>query len=72
MFAMVDWRLRTIMQAHNNFIGGLHVIVTSDLYEAPLVYDAWIFKSQSSGLNELVPNFWKERAKCYELTQVMQ
>jgi hypothetical protein len=67
---MVDQRLRTIMQAHNSFIGGLDVIVTSYLYQAPPVHDAWIFKFQSGGLNELAPNFWKERAMYYELVQV--
>jgi DNA replication protein DnaC len=72
MFAMIDRRLRTIMRAHNNFMGGLDVIVTGDLYQTPPVRDAWIFKSQSGGLNELAPNFWKERANCYELVQVMR
>jgi ATP-dependent DNA helicase PIF1 len=72
MFAMIDRRLRTIMKAHNNFMNNLNVIVIGDLYQAPPVRDAWIFKSQSGGLNELAPNFWKERAKCYELVQVMR
>ena len=59
------------MRAHNNFMGGLDVIVIGDLYQAPLVRDAWIFIFQSFCLNELAPNFWKEWAKCYELVQVM-
>jgi hypothetical protein len=71
MFAMVDWRMRTIMQIHNDFMGGLDVIVTGDLYQAPPVLDCWIYNSQSAGLNELAPNFWKEKVECYELTQVM-
>jgi hypothetical protein len=49
--------MTTIMRAHNNFMGGLDVIVTGDLYQTPPVCDAWIFKSQSGGLNELAPNF---------------
>ena len=48
------------MRAHNNFMGGLDVIVIGDLYQAPLVRDAWIFIFQSFCLNELAPNFWKE------------
>jgi hypothetical protein len=32
MFAMVDQRMRTIMQIHNDFMDGLDVIVLGDLY----------------------------------------
>lgn len=35
---------------------GLNVIVTWDSYQALLEHDTWIFKSQTRGLNELVPN----------------
>ena len=44
MFAMVDRKMRVIMQVHNDFIGGFDVIVTSDFYQAPPVCDRWIFK----------------------------
>jgi hypothetical protein len=40
MFAMVGRKLRTIMQAHNDSMGGLDVSVTSNLYQAPPVCDA--------------------------------
>jgi hypothetical protein len=72
MFAMVDRRMRTIIQTHNDFIGGLDVIVTGDLYKAPPICDRWMYNSQSASLNKLVPNFWKEKVECYELTQVMR
>jgi hypothetical protein len=72
MFAMVDRRMRVIMRAHNDFMGGLDVIVTGDLYQAPPVRDRWIFKPSSDGLNELAPNFWVQRVECLELIQVMR
>jgi hypothetical protein len=66
MFAMVDRRMRVIMQAHNDFMGGLDVIVIGDLYQAPPVQDRWIFKPSSDDLNELAPNFWIQRVEYFE------
>jgi hypothetical protein len=59
---MVDRRMRTIMQSHNDFMDGLDVIATGNLYQAPPICDAWIYKSQIGSLNELALNFWKEGA----------
>jgi hypothetical protein len=58
MFPMVDLRMSIIMQAHNDFVGGLNNIVTSNLYQVALVCDRLIFKPSSDGLNKLIPNFW--------------
>jgi hypothetical protein len=60
--AMVDLRMMTIMQSHNDFMDGLDVIATGNLYQAPPICDAWIYKSQIGSLNELALNFWKEGA----------
>jgi hypothetical protein len=42
-------------------MGGLDFIIIWDCYHAPLVWDFWIFKSQTNGLNSLDTNFlaWK-------------
>jgi hypothetical protein len=72
MFAMVDRRMKIIMQAHNNFMGGLDVIVIGDLYQAPPICDRSIFKPSSDGFNELTTKFWIQRVECYELIQVMR
>jgi hypothetical protein len=37
MLSFIDRRVRIIKQVHNEFMGGLDVIMTSDFYQAPLV-----------------------------------
>jgi len=37
MLSFIDRRLGIIKQVHNEFMGGLNVIMTSDLYQAPLI-----------------------------------
>ncbi len=44
MLTYIDHRLRVIKQIHNQFMGGFDIILTRDLYQAPLVQDSWIFK----------------------------
>jgi len=64
MLTFIDSRLHVIKQVHNQFMGGLDTIMTADLYQAPLVWDSWIFKSKT--------NLWHENIKCYKLKQVMR
>lgn len=40
IFAMADWRMKIIMQSHNDFMDGLDVIATNNLYQAPPICDA--------------------------------
>jgi hypothetical protein len=72
IFAMVDRRMKIIMQAHNDFMGGLNVIVIGDLYQAPPICDRSIFKPSSDGFNKLTTKFWIQRVECYKLVQVMR
>jgi len=72
MLSFIDRRLQTIKQNHNNFTGGLDVIMTNNFYQMPLVRDSWIVKSNAHGFDVLGTNFWHEYVKCYELNQVMQ
>jgi hypothetical protein len=44
MLTFIDHRLHVIKQIHNQFMDGLDIIMTRDLYKAPLVQDSWIFK----------------------------
>jgi hypothetical protein len=45
MFNVVDNRLRSIKHIQNIFFGGVDVIMTSDLYQAPPMKESWIFQN---------------------------
>jgi hypothetical protein len=53
------------------FFGKLDVIITSDLYQVQLVCDVRVFKINMNNIDNLTPNFWMERIKCYELKQIV-
>jgi len=44
MFNFIYRRLRVIKQVHNEFMGGLDVIMIDNFYQAPYVLDSWILK----------------------------
>jgi hypothetical protein len=50
MLTFIDHRLHVIKRVHNQFMGGLDIIMTRDLYKAPLLQDSWIFKSKTKPL----------------------
>ncbi len=56
---------------HKNFFENLDVIITSDFYQVQLVHDARIPKTNMKNIDSLIPNFWMEKIKCYELNQIM-
>ncbi len=64
-------KLHVIKQVHDNFMGGLNVIMLGDFYQAPLIRDSWIFRPRLDKLNILGTNFWNEHVKFYELKQIM-
>jgi hypothetical protein len=49
----------------------MDVIITSDLYQAPLVQDKWVFKRTLDSIDALRINFWLDCFRCFELFQVM-
>ncbi len=51
MLSFIDSRLCIIKQVHDDFMGGLNVIMLSDFYQAPLVRNSWILKPRLDGLN---------------------
>jgi hypothetical protein len=63
MLTFIDQRLRVIKQVHNQFMGGLDVIMTNDFYQAPLVKDSWIFKPKLDGFNIFGTNFLTSACK---------
>jgi hypothetical protein len=71
MLSFIDRRLRIIKQVHNEFMGGLDVIMTSDFYQAPLVWDWWIFKPITNTFNTIALNYWLKYVQCYELQGMM-
>jgi hypothetical protein len=71
MLSFLDYRLWVVKQVHDDFMGGLDVIMSCDFYKAPLVWDSWIFRPKSNGLKILRTKFWNEHVKCYELKQIM-
>jgi hypothetical protein len=36
-----------------------------------LVYDVGVFKINENKIDRLIPNFWMEKIKCYELKHVV-
>jgi hypothetical protein len=50
----------------------MHVILTSDFYQAPLVKDNWIFQNIKYNVNALTPIFLQTYVQCYELNKVMK
>lgn len=53
MLSFIDRRLQIIKQNHNDFTGGLDVIMTNNLFQMPLVRDSWIFKFNAHGFDVL-------------------
>jgi hypothetical protein len=49
----------------------MDVIMTSYLYQAPLVQDDWVFQRKFDSIDALVINFWLDHIDHFELTQVM-
>jgi hypothetical protein len=56
MLSFIDHRLHIIKQVHNEFMGGLDVIITSDFYQALLIRDSWIFKPITNTFNTIALN----------------
>jgi hypothetical protein len=71
MLSFIDRKLHIIKQVHNEFMGGLNVIMTSDFYQAPLVRNLWILKPITNTFNIIALNYWLEYVQCYELQEVM-
>jgi hypothetical protein len=40
MLTFIDCKLQVIKQVHNQYMGGLDVIIISDFYQAPPVQDS--------------------------------
>jgi len=58
MLALIDKKLHVIKQVHNQFMGGLDIIMTCDFYEGPSIKDSWIFKRKLDGFNIIGLNCW--------------
>jgi hypothetical protein len=71
MFSFIDCRLCIIKQVHNEFLGGLDVIMINHFYQAPPIQDSWILKPITNIFNIIVLNYWLEYVQCYELQGVM-
>ena len=71
MLNAIDQRLYSIKHVRNKNFGGLDVIVIGDFYQAPLIRDKWVFQRIDEGLDVIVPKFWHDHIKCYELNTVM-
>ncbi len=55
---------------HINVFGNLEEIITSDFYKVQPIHDVRVFKIIMNNIDNLAPNFWMEKIKCYELKQV--
>jgi hypothetical protein len=72
MLSFIDHRLCIIKQVHNEFMGGLNVMMTNDFYQTLLVWDSWIFKPIANTFNNITLNYWLKYVQCYELQEVMR
>jgi hypothetical protein len=71
IFSFLDLHVRSIKHAHNHFFGNMDVIITNNLYQAPLVQDNWVFQRKFDNTDALANNFSLNHIHCFELTQVM-
>jgi hypothetical protein len=67
MLTFIDHKLHVIKQVHNQFMGGLDVIMTCDFYQIPPLWYSYIFGLKNDGFNILGIMFWCENIKCHEL-----
>jgi hypothetical protein len=67
----IDFQLKSIRHIHTYFFWNLDVIIIGDFYQVQPIYDARVFKTNVNNIDSLVPNFWMEKIKCYELKQIM-
>jgi hypothetical protein len=42
LLSFIDHKLHVIKQVHDNFMGGLDIIMSCDFYQVPLIRDSWI------------------------------
>jgi hypothetical protein len=68
IFSFIELHLRSIKHAHNLVFGNVDVIITSDLYQTPLVQDKWVLLDN---IDALRINFWLNCFHCFEFFQVM-
>jgi hypothetical protein len=71
IFSFIDLCLRSIKHAHNLIVGNMDVIITSDLYQTPLVQDKWVFQRTLDNIDALRINFWLDCFYCFEFFQFM-
>jgi hypothetical protein len=57
MLNFIDCKLHAIKQVHNQFMGGLDVIMTTNFYQAPQIWDSRIFKQKKMDLIFLEQSF---------------
>jgi len=72
MLTFIDYKLQVKKQVHNQFMGGLDVIIIGDFYQAPPIQDSWIFTLKNIGFNNLIKKIWHENIKYYELHKIMR
>jgi hypothetical protein len=53
MLFFIDHRLCILKQVHNEFMGGLNVIMTGYFYQALLIQNSWIFKPITNNFNTI-------------------
>jgi hypothetical protein len=56
---------------HTIFFGNLDVIIIGDFYQVQFLRDVGVFKINMNNIDSLMPIFWMEKIKCYELKQLM-
>ena len=66
-FDFINGRFQELMNS-NKIFGGLHIILSGDLFQLRPIEDYWVFADRPDSLQ----NVWKEFFKYYELTKIMR
>ncbi len=67
MLTFIDHKLHIIKQVHNEFMGGLNVIMIGEFYQTPFAQDSSIFKQINNIFNTIASNYWSKDVQGNEL-----
>jgi hypothetical protein len=72
MLTFIDHKLHIIKEVHNEFMGGLNVIMIGDIYQTPFVRNSWNFKQINNIFNTIASNYQSKYVQDYELQEGMR
>jgi hypothetical protein len=71
IFSFINLHFKSIKHTHNHLFGNMDVIIIGDLYQAPLVWNNWVFQRKFDNIDALVINLWLDHIHYFKFTHVM-